>query len=167
MTTTGSTGACFALHKIEGSRRGATGVTPTTDWNAKTIAEFRANEGRVGGAFEGAPIVLVHHRGRKSGRDFVTPMMYLADDDDPATIYVFASKAGAPTNPDWYYNLKRAGQAEVEVGTQTYQVSVSELAGQERDHVYDTQAGRYPGFAHYATKTAGLRTIPVLMLRRT
>src|SRR5664280_1309070 len=134
-------------------------MAAATGWNTKTIDEFRANEGRVGGPFEGAPITLVHHRGRKSGHEFVTPMMYLAATDDPATIYVFASKAGAPTNPDWYYNLKSAGQAEVEVGTQTFQVSVSELTGQERDHVYDKQAGRYSGFAQYATKTAGVRTI--------
>lgn len=141
-------------------------MTVTTDWNAKTIAEFRANQGRVGGAFEGAPLTLVHHRGRKSGRDYVTPMMYLADDQDPATIYVFASKAGAPTNPDWYHNLKSAGQTEVEVGTQTYQVSVSELAGEERDRLYAKQASRYPGFAQYAKKADGVRTIPVLALRR-
>jgi len=93
--------------------------------------------------------------------------MYLAATDDPATIFVFASKAGAPTNPDWYYNLKAAGRAEVEVGTESYQVSVSELTGEERDRVYDEQAGRYPGFAQYAMKTAGIRTIPVLALRRT
>jgi len=138
-----------------------------TGWNAKTIDEFRANEGRVGGPFEGAPITLVHHRGRKSGREFVSPMMYLAAADDPTTIYVFASKAGAPTNPDWYYNLKAAGRAEVEVGTETYQVSVSELTGEERDRVFDEQAGRYPGFAQYARRTAGIRTIPVLALGRT
>jgi deazaflavin-dependent oxidoreductase (nitroreductase family) len=142
-------------------------MAATTDWNTKTIDDFRANEGRVGGAFEGAPITLVHHRGRKSGREFVTPMMYLAAADDPTTIFVFASKAGAPTNPDWYYNLQAAGRADVEVGTETYQVSVSELTGEERDRVYDVQAGRYPGFAQYATKTAGIRTIPVLALRRT
>jgi deazaflavin-dependent oxidoreductase (nitroreductase family) len=137
-----------------------------TDWNVKTIAEFRANEGRVGGAFEGAPITLVHHRGRKSGSEYVTPMMYLAEDSDPKTIYVFASKAGAPTNPDWYHNLKAAGLAEVEVGTETYQVSVGELEGEERDRVYQEQASRYPGFAGYAEKAAGIRTIPVLALRR-
>jgi deazaflavin-dependent oxidoreductase (nitroreductase family) len=136
------------------------------DWNAKTIAEFRANEGRVGGAFEGAPITLVHHRGRHSGRDYVTPMMYLADGGDPQTIYVFASKAGAPTSPDWYYNLKSAGVARVEVGTDTYPVNVSELEGQERDRIYKEQASRYGGFAGYAEKTAGVRTIPVLALRR-
>ena len=99
------------------------------NWNDKTIAEFRANEGRVGGYFEGAPVVLVHHRGRKSGREYVTPTMYLPDDDDPDTIYVFATKGGAPTNPDWYYNLIAAGEGTVERGTDTYPVTVRELTG--------------------------------------
>ena len=141
-------------------------MTGTDDWNARMIAEFRANEGRVGGAFEGAPITLVHHRGRRSGREYVSPMMYLADDDDAMTIYVFGSKAGAPTHPDWYYNLRSAGLAQVEVGTETYQVTVGELKGEERDRVFEEQARRYPGFAEYAEKTAGIRTIPVLALRR-
>jgi deazaflavin-dependent oxidoreductase (nitroreductase family) len=141
-------------------------VTRTNDWNAKTIEDFRANEGRVGGAFEGAPITLVHHRGRKSGNEYVSPMMYLADDANPSTIYVFASKAGAPTHPDWYYNLRSAGRAQVEVGTDTYEVTVSELTGEERDRIYKKQAHRYPGFAQYAEKTAGVRTIPVLALKR-
>jgi deazaflavin-dependent oxidoreductase (nitroreductase family) len=136
------------------------------DWNAKTIADFRVNEGRVGGVFEGAPITLVHHRGRNTGLDYLSPMMYLADDDDHKTIYVFATKGGSPTNPDWYYNLTTAGIARVEVGTETYDVTVSELTGQERDRVYEEQARRYPGFAEYAQKTAGIRTIPVLALRR-
>jgi deazaflavin-dependent oxidoreductase (nitroreductase family) len=141
-------------------------MTRPQDWNAKVIEEFRANDGRVGGNFEGAPITLVHHRGRRSGRDHVTPMMYLADESDPDTIYVFASKAGAPTNPDWYYNLTSAGDGEVEVGTETRPVTVMELRGEDRDRVYAEQARRYPGFAEYATKTAGIRTIPVLALRR-
>lgn len=136
------------------------------DWNEKTIAEFRANEGRVGGPFEGAPIVLVHHRGRKSGREYVTPMMYLPEDSDDDVIYVFASKAGAPSNPDWYYNLMAAGESTVERGTDTYQVTVRELSGDERDRIYAEQARRYPGFAGYAQRTAGVRTIPVLELRR-
>ena len=136
------------------------------DRNAKIIEEFRANEGRVGGPFEGAPMTLVHHRGRKTGRDLVNPMMYLRDDEDPAVIYVFASKGGAPSHPDWYHNLVAAGAAEVEVGTETYPVAVTELTGAERDHVYAEQARRYPGFAEYEQKTAGLRTIPVLALRR-
>jgi deazaflavin-dependent oxidoreductase (nitroreductase family) len=141
-------------------------MTGPGDWNTKIIDEFRANEGRVGGGFAGAPMVLVHHRGRKSGRNYVNPMMYLPDDGDPATIYVFASKAGAPAHPDWYYNLTAAGQAEVEVGTETYPVTVTELTGEERDRVYAEQARRYPGFAEYEEKTAGIRTIPVLALRR-
>jgi deazaflavin-dependent oxidoreductase (nitroreductase family) len=141
-------------------------MTTTNDWNTKTIGEFRANQGRVGGAFEGAPITLVHHRRRKSGREYVTPTMYLADERDAKTIFVFASKAGAPTNPDWYYNLKSAGHAQVEVGTETYEVTVSEIVGEERDRLYDEQARRYSGFAKYATATAGVRTIPVLALRR-
>jgi deazaflavin-dependent oxidoreductase (nitroreductase family) len=137
------------------------------DWNAKTIAEFRANEGRVGGGFEGAPLVLVHHRGRTSGREYVNPMMYLADETEPDNIiYVFASKAGAPTDPDWYRNLTVAGDGSVERGTETYEVTVRELTGAERDRIYDEQARRYPGFAEYARQTAGVRTIPVLELTR-
>ena len=135
------------------------------DWNAKTIAEFRANEGRVGGPFEGAPLVLVHHRGRTSAREYVTPMMYLADESEPDIIYVFATKAGAPTNPDWYYNLAAAGDGSIERGTRTYKVAVRELTGAERDRIYAEQARRYPGFAEYARQTDGVRTIPVLELK--
>ena len=142
-------------------------MTETNDWNVKIIAEFRANEGRVGGGFEGAPIALVHHRGRRSGRDYVSPMMYLPAEGDAATIYVFGSKAGAPTHPDWYYNLTATGLAQVEVGSDTYQATVKDLAGEERDRVFEEQARRYPGFAEYAEKTTGIRTIPVLVLRRT
>ncbi|MCU1644998.1 MAG: hypothetical protein JWN03_5273 [Nocardia sp.] len=137
-----------------------------TDWNANIVAEFRANEGRVGGPFEGAPMVLVHHVGRKSGRKTVSPMMFMQDEQDPATIYVFASKGGAPTNPDWYYNLTTAGEAEIEVGTAKYPVTVVEVTGPDRDRIYTEQGRRYPGFAEYAVKTEGIRTIPVLALRR-
>jgi deazaflavin-dependent oxidoreductase (nitroreductase family) len=137
-----------------------------SDWNAKTIAEFRANDGRVGGTFEGAPLVLVHHRGRKTGREYVNPVMYLPDDADNEAIYVFATKGGAPSNPDWYRNLTAAGQGTVERGTETYPVTVRELQGDERDRIYDEQARRYPGFADYAKRTAGIRTIPVLELNR-
>jgi len=136
------------------------------NWNDKVIAEFRANDGRVGGPFEGAPVVLVLHRGRTSGRDYVTPLMYLPDDNDPDTIYVFATMGGAPTNPDWYYNLIAASEGAVERGTATYSVTVHELTGSERDRIYDEQARRYSGFADYARQTAGVRTIPVLALRR-
>jgi deazaflavin-dependent oxidoreductase (nitroreductase family) len=136
------------------------------DWNTQIIEEFRANGGHVGGNFAGAPMTLLHHRGRRSGREFVAPVMYLADESDPATVYVLASKAGAPTNPDWYDNLIAAGEATVEVGTQTFGVTVRELTGAERDRVYAEQARRYPGFAEYESKTAGVRTIPVLALTR-
>jgi deazaflavin-dependent oxidoreductase (nitroreductase family) len=141
-------------------------VRDANDWNEKTIAEFRANEGRVGGPFEGAPVVLVHHRGRKSGREYVNPMMYLPDDSDDDTIYVFATKGGVPSNPDWYYNLIAAGESWVERGTDTYRVTVRDLSGDERDRIYEEQARRYPGFADYAQQTADIRTIPVLELRR-
>ena len=136
------------------------------NWNDSIITEFRANQGRVGGNFEGAPLVLVHHRGRKSGREYVNPLMYLPDQGDSDTIYIFASRGGAPTNPDWYYNLIAAGDTTIERGTETYAVSVHELTGEVRDRTYDTQARLYPGFAEYARNTEGIRTIPVLELRR-
>ncbi|WP_328999965.1 nitroreductase family deazaflavin-dependent oxidoreductase [Kribbella sp. NBC_00709] len=137
-----------------------------SDWNANVITEFRENEGRVGGNFEGAPMVLLHHFGRRSGQEFIAPTMYLADETDPNTIYVFASKGGAPTNPDWYRNLIAAGKGTVEVGTETYEVTVTDVTGAERDRIYAEQAQRYPGFAEYERRTAGVRTIPVLKLTR-
>jgi len=141
-------------------------MADVNDWNAKVIAEFRANGGKVGGNFEGAPVVLMHHVGRKSGKESVNPVMYLPDETDPATIYVFASKGGAPTHPDWYWNMTEAGSAVVEVGTETYTVTVRDVTGEERDTVYAEQASRYPGFGEYAVKTEGIRTIPVLALTR-
>ena len=136
------------------------------DWNTTVIDEFRANNGRVGGPFAGAPIVLVHHRGRKSGHERINPVMYLPDESDEGTIYIFASKGGAPTNPDWYYNLKSAGVAHVERGTEEYDVAVRVLSGEERDRVFAEQASRYPMFGDYERKAAGHRTIPVLALSR-
>jgi deazaflavin-dependent oxidoreductase (nitroreductase family) len=137
-----------------------------SDWNTQVIEQFRANHGRVGGGFEGAPMVLLHHRGRRSGAEYVTPVMYLADEADPDAIHVFASKAGAPVNPEWYRNLLAAGRGRVEIGDDEYDVDVTELTGADRDRVFEEQARRYPGFGEYAQKTAGIRTIPVLALRR-
>jgi deazaflavin-dependent oxidoreductase (nitroreductase family) len=137
-----------------------------SDWNANIIAEFRENEGKVGGQFEDAPMVLLHHYGRRSGQEYVAPTMYLADDGDADLIYVFASKGGAPTNPEWYRNLTAAGKGTVERGTETYQVTVKEVTGADRDRIYAEQARRYPGFADYERRTAGVRTIPVLELKR-
>ena len=139
-------------------------MTTTNDWNAQVVADFRANKGQVGGNFEGAPLVIMHHVGRKSGTEFLAPVMYQRADDK--TIYVFASAAGAPKNPDWYENMTTAGSATVEVGTETYAVTVTELTGDERDRVYAEQVSRFAGFGEYEEKTAGLRTIPVLALTR-
>jgi deazaflavin-dependent oxidoreductase (nitroreductase family) len=136
------------------------------DWNQKVIAEFRANQGRVGGGFTDAPMVLVHHVGRTSGKEYITPLVYLPKDGDGDSIYIFASKAGAPVHPDWYHNLVAAGQATIEVGASTYPVTVTEIGGDERDRIYAEQVKRMPGFGDYATKAAGVRTIPVLELAR-
>ena len=137
-----------------------------SDWNKNVIEQFRANEGRVGPPFQGAPLTLVHHRGRKTGREFVRPMMYLASEGDSKVMYVFATKSGAPDNPEWYDNLMAAGTAEAEVGTETFPVTVREITGADRDRIYAEQARRYPGFGQYEEKTAGIRTITVLELRR-
>ena len=135
------------------------------DWNQGIITEFRANEGRVGGPFAGAPMILVHHVGRTSGKQYTTPLVYLPGEGDDS-MYIFASKGGAPTNPDWYGNLIAAGEATVEVGTSTFAVTFTELEGDERDRVYAEQVKRMPGFGEYAQKTEGIRTIPVLRLTR-
>ena len=136
-----------------------------SDWNAGIIEEFRANEGRVGGPFAGAPMILVHHVGRASGKEYVSPLVYLPSENDDS-MYIFASKGGAPTHPDWYRNLIAAGQATVEVGPDTFPVAVSEVTGDERDRIYAEQVKRMPGFGEYAEKTEGIRKIPVLRLVR-
>ncbi|OBA41665.1 hypothetical protein A5780_06425 [Nocardia sp. 852002-20019_SCH5090214] len=141
-------------------------MSEALDWNAKTVNEFRANEGKVGGVFEGAPLVLLHHRGRTSGHEHVSPVMYLPHGTRSDIIYVFATGGGAPTNPGWYHNLIAAGVGGVERGTDTYRVTVREVPGAERDRIYAEQARRYSGFAEYERQTAGIRTIPVLELSR-
>jgi deazaflavin-dependent oxidoreductase (nitroreductase family) len=139
-------------------------VASFIDGNQDVIAEFRANGGRVGGPFEGEPLILLHHVGRKSGAQYITPLVYLPGDD--GSFYIFASKGGAPANPDWYGNLIAAGEATVEVLTSTYQATVTELHGDERDHVYAAQVARMPPFGEYEQKTEGIRKIPVLRLAR-
>ena len=134
-------------------------MSDVQDWNSKIIEEFRANEGEVGGAFAGAPVLLLHTTGAKTGRERVNPMMYL---DLDGHRYVFASKAGADTNPDWYWNLVAHTDVTVEVGTETYEVSARPVTGDDRDRVYSEQARRYPGFAEYEQKTS--RLIPVVEL---
>lgn len=141
-------------------------MTVTNDWNHNIVEEFRANGGRVGGRFAGATIVLMHYLGRKSGTEYVSPASALPDPDDPDTVYVFASKGGSPEHPQWYHNLVAAGSGSVEIGTDSYPVTVRELHGEERDRRYAQQVERQPHFADYEVKTAGIRTIPVLALTR-
>jgi deazaflavin-dependent oxidoreductase (nitroreductase family) len=138
-----------------------------SDWNTQVIEEFRANGGKVGGNFEGAPVLLLGTTGARSGKHRVHPMMYLADEANGAhgdRLIVFASKAGAPTNPDWYRNLVAHPVVTVEVGTETYDAVATPVAGAERDALYAEQARRYPGFAEYEQRTD--RVIPVVALVR-
>lgn len=136
-------------------------MSDANDWNNQIIEEFRANGGKVGGPFEGAPLLVLTTTGAKSGQRRTAPVMYLADGD---RLMIFASKAGAPTNPDWYHNLLAHPRATVEVGDETFDVDASVTTGDERDRLYATQAERYPGFAEYQAKTT--RTIPVVALTR-
>jgi deazaflavin-dependent oxidoreductase (nitroreductase family) len=129
------------------------------DFNTSIIEEFRANEGRVGGPFEGAPLLLLHSTGAKSGAERINPMMYQAVGDNFA---VFASKGGAPTNPDWYYNLVANPEASVEVGTETIEVTARVTDPDEREPIWEKQKANYPGFAEYEEKTD--RQIPVVIL---
>jgi deazaflavin-dependent oxidoreductase (nitroreductase family) len=129
------------------------------DFNRRNIEEFRANHGRLGGQFEGAPVLLLHSTGARSGEERVNPMMYLADGE---RYLVFASAAGADRNPAWYHNLLAHPDARIEVGDDSIEVHAVELQGAERDQKYAVQASRYPGFADYERKTT--RTIPVLAL---
>jgi deazaflavin-dependent oxidoreductase (nitroreductase family) len=132
-----------------------------SDWNTPIIEEFRANGGKLGGNFEGAPMLLLHSTGAKSGKERVSPMMYQQVGDDLA---VFASKAGAPTNPDWYHNLVANPEATVELGTDTVAVRARVTEGDERERIWEVQKERYPGFADYESKTD--RVIPVVILER-
>ena len=134
------------------------------DWNAKIIDEFRSNGGHVGGDFEGAPLLVLHSTGAKTGQERVAPMMYQAVDCGYA---VFASKAGAPDNPDWYHNLRAHPEASIEIagdaGVETRDVTAEVLEGEARSTIWETQKQRYPGFAEYEEKTD--RVIPVVLLR--
>ena len=129
--------------------------------NRQVIAEFRETGGKAGGVFEGKPLVLVHHVGAKSGVERIAPLVPLLDGD---RIFVFASKGGADTNPDWYHNLVAHPNTVVELGSETFPVTVRVLAGAERDDIYANQSAVEPQFAEYQRKTT--RVIPVLELQR-
>lgn len=133
------------------------------DFNTKIINEFRTNAGKVGAPFEGVPLLLVHHRGAKTGTERVTPLAYQAVGDGFA---IFASKGGAPHNPQWYHNLLANPETSVEVGTDTIPVRARELVGDERAPIWEKQKQLVPGFADYETKTEVIREIPVILLER-
>jgi deazaflavin-dependent oxidoreductase (nitroreductase family) len=133
-------------------------ATPA-DFNTQVIEEFRANEGRAGGMFEGMSLLLLHHVGARSGEQYIAPLVYQAD---AGRYVIFASKGGAPNNPAWYHNLKAEPNVSIEVGTDTVDVLAEEATGDERDRLYGIQEEQAPQFAEYAQKTD--RRIPVIVL---
>ncbi|HTA36801.1 MAG TPA: nitroreductase family deazaflavin-dependent oxidoreductase [Solirubrobacteraceae bacterium] len=130
-----------------------------SDFNRKIIDEFRANEGKVGGPFEGAPVLLLTSTGAKSGEQRTTPVVYQPDGE---RMVIFASKAGAPENPAWYHNLRANPTATVEVGPDTVEVEAVITDGDERQRLFDKQKQLMPQFADYEQKTT--RQIPVVAL---
>jgi len=131
-------------------------------FNAALIEEFRANEGKVGGRFEGRPVLLLTTTGAKSSRPFTLPLVYLPDGE---RLLIFASKAGSPTNPDWYHNLVANPTVTIEVGGDSYEATAKVLTGEERDKQYQRQVEAMPMFGEYQQKTT--RVIPVIALERT
>lgn len=131
-----------------------------SDWNTKVIDEFRANGGRVGGQFEGAPLLLLHTTGAKSGLQRVNPMMYQSL--ERGRVAVFASKAGADSDPDWYRNVVANPNVTAEIGTDIRQFLARTATGDERETIWSQQKQDYPGFADYESKTT--REIPVVIL---
>lgn len=130
-----------------------------SDWNTSIIEEFRANQGKVGGPLEGAPLLLLNSTGAKTGMTRVNPMVYMKVDGGYA---VFASKAGAPTNPDWFHNLLNNPLASAELGTETIAVQARIAEGAERESIWARHKQDFPNFAGYEQKTE--RTIPVVIL---
>ncbi len=129
------------------------------DWNRRTIEEFRANRGKVGGVWEGRPLLLLTAIGAKSGQSRTNPMMYLREGDH---LYVFASKGGAPTHPDWYHNLLAHPEVTVELGGEKFSAVARPITGEARDQIYARWAAQYPQFREYQEKTT--RKIPVIEL---
>jgi deazaflavin-dependent oxidoreductase (nitroreductase family) len=127
------------------------------DWNRQTVEAFRANKGQVGGVWEGRPLLLLTTTGAKSGQRRTNPVMYLREGGH---LYIFASKGGAPTNPDWYHNLLAHPEVTVEIGNQTAQALAKPLTGAERDSIYARWAQQYPQYREYQENTT--RSIPVI-----
>ena len=135
------------------------------DWNQQVIDEFRANDGRVGGRFEGRTLLLLHHRGAKTGTERINPVAYQRLSED--SVAVFASKGGASTNPDWYHNVVANPDVTVEIGTETFRARARVAKSTERDSIWERQKRDWPGFAEYEEKTRGIRKIPVVVLDKT
>ena len=131
----------------------------TADFNTQVINEFRENDGQVGGMFESMPLLLLHHKGARSGADRVSPLAYLEDNGRYA---IFASKGGAPEHPNWYHNVLAHPDTRIEIGGETIEVVASEAHGEERDRIYNAQAARVPQFGDYEKNTT--RKIPVVLL---
>ena len=131
------------------------------DFNEKIIDEFRANAGKVGGRFEGAPLLLLHTTGAKTGRTRVKPLAYRRDGD---RVVVFGTKGGAPTNPEWYYNIRANPRVTVEVGSDRFEADARVAPPDERDRIWRLQTQEVPVMADYQEKTD--RTIPVVILER-
>lgn len=136
-------------------------MSDITDFNTRIMAEFRANDGKVGPPFEGAPLLILHTTGARTGEPREHPIVFQELDDAWA---VFASKAGAPDNPAWFHNLVANPQARIELGTETVAVVARVLEGDEREQVWSKQKQVMPGFAEYEASTT--RTIPVVRLDR-
>ncbi len=134
-------------------------MSDPNDWNRQIIEEFRANAGNVGGPFAGAPLLLLHTTGARTGRERINPTMY---QDLGGPVAVFASKAGAPTHPDWYHNLLAHPDVSAEIGTATRRFVARTATGEERARIWAQQKRDYPGFADYEAATD--REIPVVIL---
>lgn len=131
-----------------------------SNWNEGIIDEFRANDGKVAGVFDGKPLLLLHHRGARSGVERVSPLMYQQVGESFA---VFASKGGSDSNPDWYHNLKAHPDATIEVGNDKIDVTARVAEGREQDTIWERQKRDYPQFADYERKTSRAQ-IPVIVL---
>ena len=134
-------------------------MSDMNDFNAAVIAEFRANGGIVGGPFEGASMLVLHTTGARSGEERIVPLVY---QDLGGPVAIFASKAGAPTNPDWYHNLVADPSVTVEIGADTRPFTARVAEGDERTEIWERQKAASPGFAEYEAATT--RTIPVVVL---
>ena len=136
-------------------------MSAPSDFNQRNIEEFRANGGKVTGMFKDRPLLLITTTGARTGKRRTNPLMYMRDGE---RLVVFASKGGAPTNPDWYHNLVANPTVTVEVGTETFDAQASVAGGPEHDELYARQAKDYPQFGDYQAKTK--RQIPVIILER-